>query len=133
MTAEVIEFPDVEDACRRHLAPLLPGVAVYAGTTPRELPIRSVTVIRTGGAHRSLILDDAQVSFDCRAASKPGAALNLASQVRSLLSATARDGWLADVVCYRLVETSAPYSNPDPAHPAQHRVSLSATITVRGS
>jgi LysM repeat protein len=133
VAAEAIEFTDIEDVLRRYLAPLLPQAGVFAGVTPAELPPLSMTVVRTGGVQRSLILDEPLLSFDCRAASRLGAAVNLAGRARALIGAAAREGMLAEVPFYAWRETSGPYGNPDPRNPAHHRVSFAGQATVRGA
>jgi hypothetical protein len=128
--AELIRFPDIEDLVRRHLGPLL-GVPVYAGITPRELPALSVTVTRTGGAQRSIVLDDARVSLDARAASTPSAALDLARQLGPLLMKAGLEGFLAGNPLYDVTEDTGPYINPDPVNPSQHRYTCAYVLTVR--
>ncbi|MGV3564155.1 MAG: hypothetical protein ACO1ON_12835 [Nocardioides sp.] len=130
--AELIAFPDVEDVVRQHLEAVL-GVAAYGGSTPTDFPATSVTVVRTGGVARSLVVDVATVSVDCRAEASEQEALDLARLVRAHMNAAERDGAMGAVTVYEVVEISGPYLNPDPLNPAQHRYSATYQVAVRGS
>lgn len=138
MAAEVIVFPDVEDLVRLFLQDELasrPGQSttkVFAGQLPATLPAKSVLVTRTGGVTRDLVIDLAQVTIECRAATA-GAAERLAALVRGLIGAAERDGRMGDVPIYEVRDFSAPYSDPDPRNEAVQRYSATYQVAVRGS
>lgn len=129
-----IAFPDVELLLCNELADQLDDVAVYAGTTPVELPPKSVTVIRTGGQYRDFVLDEARVSIDCRANSTPGTALNLISEVRRLILVTLKDtGISMNPPIYNTNELGGPYLNPDPRNHNFHRYTMLVSVLVRAT
>jgi hypothetical protein len=138
MAAEVIVFADVEDLVRQYLQAELatrPGqttTKAFAGQLPATLPAKSVLVTRTGGVTQDLVVDMAQVTIECRAASA-GTAERLAALVRGLIGAAERDGHMLDVPIYEVREFSAPYSDPDPRNAAVYRYSATYQVAVRGT
>lgn len=131
--AELITFPDVEEVVRGFLADVLDLADVSAGTTPKTFPARSVSIRRTGGLARDLIVDAAIVSIDCRAEASETEAVCLARDVRAYLGAAERDGVMGATPVYEVLEISAPYLNPDPLNPSQHRYTAIYQVAVRGS
>ena len=133
--AEIIVPVDVEDKLRRHLTATLPaagmsGVTAIVQPLPTTLPVPSVLIRRTGGPMTSLVTDQAQITFECRHATT-GKAVNLANLVRGVVAAAALDGLVDDTPCYRVVDQSGPYVDPDPDHPTITRVSVTMQVTVR--
>ena len=135
--AEVIVFPDVEDAARQYLATALAARTGFAtvqtstGTKPATLPAELVHVTRTGGV-ADLVVDHPQITVECYA-KRGSRAIQIAQMVRALLAAAARDGAMGDLTIYGRTEFAGPYLDPDPNAPAYTRYSATSQFAVRGS
>lgn len=127
---EVIAFPDAEAATVAYLKAQLAARSIAATvathvSNPRPDPL--VQVYRTGGPRSSLVVDAAQLTFDCWADLETDAA-DLARMVRALvwampgLSSTA----------YRVQEMTGPQNYPDPAS-GSARYRFSVIVSARGS
>ena len=128
---DAITSPDIADLARLHLSGRL-GVAVYADVTPPDFPVESVTITRVGGARTHLVMDVARLSLDVRAA-KPSRALFLARVCVAEMLTAAMVGDLAGTPCYRAIELSAPYINPDPRNTSLVRFTALIEVAARCS
>ena len=130
---EIIATVDAEDLVRRWLAEMLgTDVAVYCPPSPAKWPARSVLVTRTGGTMSSLVVDQAQLTIECRAPT-PAQAATLAGQVRDLMAAARREPTLCGVTVYGGTEMSAPYPDPDPDNNQLARWTQTSVLRVRAT
>ena len=109
--AELIVFPDAALAAVLILRAGVDDTAVGTRVpNPREHPF--VVVRRIGGVRRNMVVDAAQLSVECWAATEE-AAHDLAQLCRGLLhqaEGTTVDG----ITVYRMVEIGGPVLLPDP-------------------
>ena len=134
--AEVIVFPDVENAIRVYLTATFAALAGFAtvtattGTKPATLPAEFVHITRTGGT-ADLVVDRPQITLETYA-KRGSRAIEIAQMARGILAAAAREGVLTGVTAYRYSEFSGPYLDPDPNAPLHTRYSATIQIAVRG-
>lgn len=129
MTVRVV-FDDIEDALRRHLTAVT-GVAAYAPPLPTTLPDRSILVRRTGGPTQDRMIDLAQVTVECRAATAM-AAERLAADVASHLVEAGDVGWVHETAVSTVRALSGAYLDPDPTNPTMARYSALFQIAAKG-
>lgn len=122
-TATVIDLLGAALAERDDDAPVLPRV-------PDPRPARFVTVRRTGGVSRSIVIDDTQLTVESWGDSDEDAH-DLAQLCRGLLHAAV--GTVQGVVVmYRVTEVAGPANLPDPMSD-QPRYSQTFLAAMRGS
>jgi hypothetical protein len=128
---ELITFPDVESAAIDYLIGVLDtvGDTAWVGNfIPKPRPTRMVKVIRTGGPRLSLVLEQAQITYECWDELAQDAH-DLAQMVRGLL-------WVmpdryTTVTTYKVVDLGGPANLPDP-DTALPRYTGTVLITTRG-
>jgi hypothetical protein len=133
---EVIVAPDAEEVFRIWLTDRLSvapwdDVQVFVPPSPPLWPARSVLVTRTGGSWVSLIDDEAQLTFESRAAT-PTQTLSLATHVRNLLGALSRSTLVGDIPIHGGSENASPYYDPDPLNTVLVRVTQTWAFRLRG-
>ena len=126
---EPILFPDPIVVARMWLAPLVAPVAVGQKRTRDNAPAEFVQLVRTGGQRAGLVIDGAQLTVTCWAATDIRSA-ELASIVRAHLGAMTGQT-VGTATVYAVVETGGPYSNPDPDS-GSPRHTFTVTVNVRG-
>lgn len=135
--AELIVFPDIEDAVRLHLIAgfaLLPEFDTVTATTatkPATFPAEFVHVTRTGGPSDTVVIDRPQITLETYA-KRGSRAVEIAQMARALVAAAAREGAMAGVTVYALNEFSGLYLDPDPNAPSHTRYSATFQLAVRG-
>ncbi|MDR0435789.1 MAG: hypothetical protein LBH11_03365 [Propionibacteriaceae bacterium] len=128
---EIIETVDAEDAVRHHLWNTLPySVKVCVPPSPTEWPPQSVYIERTGGGMTSLVVDEAQLTFESRAPT-PAQAMQLALDVRAAIGTLQRMHMLGNIPIYGGTEVAAPYHDPDPDNAKLPRVTQTHTLRMR--
>lgn len=134
--AEVVVFPDVEDALRLQLLADLPthGItaAVHAGQKPTPLPASMVYIRRTGSARASLVVDLAQLTVECYATTGAQAE-RLAAIVRGLLDSYERTGAMGLATVHAVSEYAGAYLDPDPLAPERFRYTATYQVAIRGA
>jgi hypothetical protein len=137
MAVEVIYTYDAEAAIRTWLMLACgenppPGgpVVVIVPPSPSQWPARSVYVQRTGGSMRSLVVEQVQLTIECRAPT-PKQALDLALHIRALVGVLRRSPLMGGIPVYGGGEVSAPYYDPDPDNDTLARVSQTHTLNLR--
>ena len=109
----MIVDPDSEQLLIDYLAERLPplGVDWPVGDRAPIGPTSYIVLIRTGGARRDLVTDQAQITIDT-VSGDSGSAAHVANLVRALIN----DLWggvaLGGHPVYQVNELSGPYSNP---------------------
>jgi len=126
---EPILFPDPIVVARMWLAPLVAPVAVGQKRARDNAPAEFVQLVRTGGLRVGLVIDGAQITVTCWAATDIRSA-ELASIVRAHLGAMTGEV-VGTATVYAVVETGGPYSNPDPDS-GSPRHTFTVTVNVRG-
>jgi hypothetical protein len=119
-----IVFPDAEAVVIGHLGPLL-DIPVTT-SIPNSRPAKFLRVMRTGGPATSVIIDQAQLTFEAWGDGSVDAS-NLARQARAAVNAM--PGRVPGV--QRVAELSGPGNLPDP-HSSQARYSWNVIVHFRG-
>lgn len=136
--AEVIVFPDAENAVRRHLIAAFaarPGFTTVTATTgvkPSSFPTEFVHVTRTGGPSEGLVIDRPQITLESYAKTS-GRAVAVAQMALALLHAAVREGKVDGFTVYGMTEFSGPYADPDPNSLSHTRYSATIQLAVRGN
>ncbi len=126
-----VKFPDVEAALVGWLPAAVSPYGVDAPVStqiPNPRPPKFVRLFRTGGPSRDVVVDDAQVTFECWANSDTDAA-DMALVVRAVILAVANTDAGGDLL-YRAREFSGPARLPDES--GQHRYSWTVQVSTRG-
>ena len=126
---EPILFPDPIVVARTWLAPLVAPVTVGQKRTRDNAPAEFVQLVRTGGQRAGLVIDGAQITVTCWAATDIRSA-ELAAIVRAHLGAMTGEV-VGAVTVYAVTETGGPYSIPDPDS-GSPRHTFTVTVNVRG-
>ena len=122
-----ITFPDVEAMFVAWVPTVIANVPVST-RVPNPRPSRWIQVIRTGGPRAGLVVDGAQVTFECWDDSNVGAA-ELAATLRAQVSALGGRTAGGHLV-HRVEEFSGPANVPD-LHSEQPRYRWSVAVHVR--
>lgn len=127
----IIKAPDVEAL----LVAWLPGQLTAHGITvpvaTRQSGTESVTLFRTGGPMATLVTDQPQVTFDCRAATE-GRAADIALTVRAVVHSS-RGLVLSGCQVYDVGELGGPVNLPDPNFPQGSRYRWTGVLHVRAA
>ena len=130
----MIVDPDVEHLLINYLNTALPDHGCTIPVADRVPPgggdIPAITLVRTGGARRDLVTDEAQITVDARDVDN-AAAITALILVRALLN----DLWgqaLAGHQVYTVRELTGPYSNPTTTSELS-RYTQSFLVAVRAS
>jgi hypothetical protein len=126
MTA--VLFPDAVDLVLTHIdsditVPVLPRV-------PTDRPASFVTVRRVGGTRRTIVSDDALLSFEAWAATDQAAA-DLVQLVRQSLHEM-KGTVVSTTAIYQVTEASGPALFPDPESLTPRYV-FTASVHLRGA
>lgn len=130
--AEVIAFPDVEDALVTYLTAELAARGDTASVhvrVPTTRPDRFVRVPRLGGQQASLVVDNPTIAVECWAKTDAQAA-GLARLTRALIRAL-RGQTTAGVTFYDVTEFAGPANLPDPDS-NQSRYVFTVALQTRG-
>jgi len=129
MSNEVIAFPDAEALAIAWLTGKLGAGVTIATKVPATRPAKFVKVTRTGGVQRDLISDDAQLTFECWAASEIDASA-ICRLVRAHLKAVEGET-VGGVFARKVTEIGGPANFPDPES-ASPRYQYTASVACRG-
>lgn len=121
-----IAFPEAEDAWITFLAA---RTAFPVGTKTRAA-VQFVKVLRAGGNRRLLMLDAAQMIFECYAADDAVAA-RFARTVRALVHSAEGSEIVPGVRCKKIRDVSGPSNIPDQEHESS-RYSFTVMTDLRG-
>ncbi len=128
MNQPPIYFPDAAATLIDFLTTKL-AAPVYRAIPSPTRPPTFVTVQRQGGIRRNLVIDEAQLGFECWGPS-PEVAHDLAQETRAhVLSLSA--GSFGGVEFYRFRELAGPADLPDPLSD-QSRFVFGVSVGVRG-
>lgn len=130
--AELLVAPDAEEEIRRELLawPFLSGMPVSTDLPKDPKPPGFVRVVRTGGAERDMVTDEATCTVECFSESETTAS-RLAALSRAALSAAARDGRMGNATCYGAQILAAPANLPHPDVPTHHRYTFTMSVELR--
>lgn len=130
---ELILFPDSVATMIEYLKDVLPDYG-ETGEVHKNVPVprpdRWVQVFRTGGPRRNLVVDAAQLTFSCWAATDAEAA-DLAAIVRGAVNAIQSEV-IGTVTVYKVDELAGPADLPDPLS-NQSRMTWSVSMLARGT
>jgi hypothetical protein len=132
MPRPAVLFPDVATVAIQGLTSgfTAENLAVpVSNETPDPLPAEYVTARRLGGVRRSLVVDEAQIAYECFGTTVI-AAHDIAQIARAISLALAGTK-VGDVVVYRVTELSGPAELPHPTSESA-RVVFSHFVAVRG-
>lgn len=135
MATPIVVFPDARTAVIDRIKAEAPSFG-YTGLTvasmvPNPRPTgRFVTVDRTGGPRRDLVVEEAQLTIDAWGTSDIDA-YDLAQVVRGIVGSLAGRSY-GGVTFYRVDELAGPQHLPDPDSAHQPRYRWSVLAQVRG-
>lgn len=129
---EVVAFPDVEAVLVGWLTVVLPGYGVnqtVSTRVPNPRPAQFIRIQRTGGPRQNIVVDGAQVTYECWDDDATQAAAT-ARIVRAVLLAAHNTETPSGAVIYQTEEFSGPALLPDVSE--QPRYSWTVRHHVRG-
>ena len=134
--AELILFADAEKALYTELNTALPLVGqpgvVAATKIPSVRPPKFIRVIVTGGTERDMVTDSPIAVVECFAPLE-GAAAELASRARAVLSRAGRIGIIGGITCYGVGIVGRPVNLPMESVPDRYRYTFTVSVDLRGS
>lgn len=133
MAIVALQYPDAVAVTNTYLRAALVGagrtVAVVSQIPSPNRPAELVKTTRTGGPEVMPMVDGAQLTFDCWAATAP-AAMSLAQLARRLLHNMAGTVQGGESV-HRVTDVGGPQDLPDPVSNTP-RVSFTLQVQIRG-
>lgn len=134
---QLVVFPDATHVA---IEALLAGFAELGDTTPVQswVPLGEqsqdvaplVTCLRSGGARRNLVVDDAQITVECWGGTDAAAA-DLAALAQAVLHAQ-KGSVIAGAAIYDVTDIAGPAPLPDPESGVS-RQTFTVTMSLRGS
>ncbi|MBW3663572.1 MAG: hypothetical protein KY469_10775 [Actinobacteria bacterium] len=130
--SDPVAFPDIEAALVAWLPTVLAAHGIDQPVTtrvPNPRPARFIRVVRTGGPQRNVVVDGAQVTFECWDDDAPAAA-HTARIVRAVVAAARNVRTPSGELIYHTDEFSGPALLPDVS--GQPRYSWTVQLHTRG-
>lgn len=127
-----VAFPDVEAVLVGWLADVLPGYGVaqpVSTRVPNPRPTQFIRIQRTGGPRQNVVVDGAQVTYECWDDDSAQAAAT-ARVVRAVVLAAKNTVTPSGALIYGTDEFSGPALLPDVSE--QHRYSWTVRHHLRG-
>ncbi|MDR1447681.1 MAG: hypothetical protein LBI63_01775 [Candidatus Ancillula sp.] len=122
---------DVEEMIREYLdsklSTLFGGVKVYSSSTPNDLPITYVKIVKTGGLGvENKVFNEVNLTFDISSCASQNKVTNINTYTNALL----RNAY-EDLPIYEINQISTPYWAPDTKNDKYYRLITTFTVKLR--